>query len=512
MSLSQQSLLANLKGSASSFEPSPQAAQVKPIPWAFSTPDAPKSAAENHEPSEASDHILPSIELVVDVDFYPASGLDKVSRHYRLSQGSSPSTVNMADNAMSEMSTAERLRIARQTAAEHTMARQRATRTASAIPHTPPPPAPPAVNQMLPVRESAPEATVVSPSSPKASPDAEAPVTGLQMLPLGDNVHAVPLPMVALARDVYEQEFINHRAQRQAFLNDDVVNTQTVADIDSMIDHLVKICDHQDLLLQDSATQQTETDHRQARWAENISTKCIFLAGLLDSLSSSDSHVIILARPGRMIDILEALLRTHDYVYTRPDRYFSHSEQSRFKISLLPTDAVDRDYNLQPASIVVVFDTTFTPSPYLELLRKDPSKLDHIAPQIHLVVTHSIEHLELCFPKSIVNLDRKVLLVTSLSHVRADMGKLEGDDDLSPLAAAKATAQFVADGASSQWPVPPMPIIDGIDPVSETPGDSNSSEGQPSGSTTQSHDFSSAPPLSTFKRPLVSKVSYLLYP
>ena len=463
-------------------------------------------------PLESSENILPSIEGAVGSvssrtlsrPSPPSSGVAKLPEFYTPSPRSSPSNARMADQEMGAMSTAERAKIARQAAAENTMARQRAARTASAIPHTPPPPPPPPVNQMLPLRETAPEASVTSQPSPKVSPEREVPSMNLQILPLGENVYTVPLPMVSLSRDIYNQEITNHRPQRRSFLNDDEIDTRLVADIDTMMDRLEKICDHQDLIDEDSTTQQMESDHRQARWAENISTKCMFLAGFFNSLRSINTHILILARPGRMMDILEALLRAHGYVYTRPDRPSSQSGQGPLKISLLPTDVGERNYGLEPASMVIAFDSTFVKGPYVESLRTDPRNTNRLVPRVHLVVTHSIEHLELCIKKNISQLDRKAIFVNALSHLREEIGKLDSDF-LSPEAAAKAVADFLVDGASGEWPLPPMPYIEGLDSVPETPAEPSSSEAQSSGSTTQSYDMlSSAAAQPAFKRPLVS--------
>ena len=212
---------------------------------------------QDHHWEQSSERVLPSIEFIAD----PIS---------------SPT---MADQFMS---TAEKLKRARTAAAENIMAEQRAARTASAIPHTPPPP-PPTTNQMLPLRETAPEAPAeladsaeqypkvssaasdLEPSNlnPEASPDLEEkPDRVVQLLPLGENVFAVPLPMVSLARDIYDQEITNHRVQRHAFLRNDKVDKETGDDIDAMLERLGLICDHQDLI-DNSASQAMENDQRQ---------------------------------------------------------------------------------------------------------------------------------------------------------------------------------------------------------------------------------------------------------
>jgi hypothetical protein len=413
----------------------------------------------------------------------------------------------MADQAIGETSTAEKLRRARTAAAENKLAEQRAARTASAIPHTPPPP----LNQMLPLREMAPEAAVVptdkSPS-PKTSSEEEAASRGLQLLPLGENVFTIPLPMVSLARDIYDQEITNHRPQRRSFLNDDEVDTKLVEDIDAMIDRLKMICDHQDLIDADSATQQMEPDHQQARWAENISTKCIFLAEFFNSLRSIDTHIALLVRSGRMMDILEALFRTNGYRYSRPDRPPNPAGQGLLRISLLPTNVSQHNFDVEPASLVIAFDSTFVKEPYVESLRADRLNVNRLIPLVHLVITHSIEHLELCIKKNMNQLDRKAILVNSLSHIRQEVGKLDSDYP-SPDTAAKAVADFVVEGAIGEWPLLPMPDIEGIEPIPDITAEEHSNEAQLSGSTTQSYDISSPTVLQpAFKRPLVSSTNF----
>ena len=445
---------------------------------------------------EPSENVLQSIELV-DKTSSPSSKLPL--------SGLSPKSSGMADQAMGEMSTAERLRRARTAAAEAKMAEQRAARTASAIPHTPPPPAAP-VNQMLPLRESAPEVPVVAEAapSPKASPEQdEEPATGLQLLPQGEDVFTIPIPMVSLARDIYDQEITNHRPQRWSFLNDEVIDTKLVEDIDKMLDRLRMVCDHQDLIDIDSTSQALEPDHRQAKWAENISTKCIFLAEFFNSLRLTDTHIVLLVRPGRMMDILESVFRIHRYCYSRPDRSSSQAGHGNMKIMLLPTNvnAFDlRHFQIEPAALVIAFDSTFVNEPHLESLRIDPRNPQRVAPLVHLVITHSIEHLDLCIKNNMNPLVRKQILVNALSLLRHEVGILNSEHP-SPDAAAKALSAFVGEGAVGDWPLPPISDIEGIQ-VRDTPVE----EAQFSGSTTQSYNSSSSNILQpTFKRPLVSR-------
>jgi hypothetical protein len=307
--------------------------------------------------------------------------------------------------------------------------------------------------------------------------------------------------MVSLARNIYDQEITNYKQQRRSFLNEEI-DTRLVEEIDAMIERLKMVCDYQDLIDAESATQHLEPEHRQARWAENISTKCIFLVEFFNSLRSIDTHIVVLVRPGRMMDILEALFRTNRHRYNRPDRPPNQSGRGLLRISLLPSDIVDN--RIEPASLVIAFDSTFVNEPAVESLRTDPRNANRLAPRVHLVITRSIEHLELCINKSMNPLDRKAILVNSLSYTRENVGILATDYP-PPDVAAKAVADFVVEGASGEWPIPPMPDIEGIGPIPETTAEENLNDVLLSRSTMQSYDMSSSTaPQLMFKRPLVS--------
>ncbi|KAG0646630.1 Histone deacetylase complex 1 subunit 3, partial [Hyphodiscus hymeniophilus] len=481
---------------------------------------------EHRLESPESENILPSIEPNNTISSPSTRPPPPTSSFPDPFFTPSPRGSKMADQAMSEISTSEKLRRARAAAAESKMAELRATRTASAIPHTPPPP-PPATNQMLPLRETVQEAPVIptteagtsaqsrqnprelsaaiNPEVPdsevKASPQEEEEVArGVSLLPLGGNAFAIPLPMVSLARDIYEQEIINHQPQRRAFLNDEKIDRDLVADINKMIEHLKMICDHQDLI---DASASQATDHRQqAKWAENISTKCIFLAEFFNSLKPSHSHIVLLVRPGRMMDILETVFRTNNYHYTVPTRSFSHRGQGLMGISLFPTDLGPRTFNIGPASLVIAFDSTFQRTPWVETLRTDPTDAHRIVPLAYLVITHSIEHLELCLTKNMDQLERTGVLVSWLSQTREVVGKLDVDGS-SPDTAAKSLAGFIASGGTGEWPLPTMPIVEEIELPVVSARDSNIA--QLSGSTTQSYDLGASALQSTFKRPLADE-------
>lgn len=365
------------------------------------------------------------------------------------------------------------MKAARVKAAEKRAAERLAARSASTLPATPPAPAIP--SQPLPLRETmvekpAPAQVSEPPPSPKASereseePEVETDTAqkGLKILSLEENQFIIPLPLIASVRDTYGQTLRNNKQSRLDFVeNENDVNAAT--DIDVMLDELEKICDHLDLIDNDYATQRKEPLDIQARYAETVSTKCIFIAELIMEMRKADKHLVILSRPGRMTEILEALLIRHEFSSTdgAANHYFDSRMDGSLQITLIELGSnLQNEQKWGPASLVVVFSSSSELNE-LSALRENPGK--PLAPVVSLVVTHSIEHLNLCIDKGIPSNDRYLLLVDYLSQIQEEVGKL-GPEYPSPPEAAKALATFIVDNDPlEQWPLAHMPLIEVIE-------------------------------------------------
>jgi Class II histone deacetylase complex subunits 2 and 3 len=324
-------------------------------------------------------------------------------------------------------------------------------------------------NQALPLQQTIEDVApaleqVVSQASPEAEVDheAELPATSLRVLLQEPEEYVIPLPMVSYARDVYVNAIRARKSQRYAFLTDEVFDASLVREIDAMIDELDQLCSHQDLIVDDFSTQRMEVVERQAKWAENISTKCIFLAEFLSLMQTEAKQIAILVRPGRMLEILEALFTWHGFVYSRADRpgYSGNTSGGPMQISLIPTQG--KILGFDPPSVVIAFDSTYTSVPFLKTLRLNPSYPTKLVPLLPLIVTHSIEHLEKCFPRNLEPVERKIKLVSCLTQIADGVGKL-GSGYLDPPLAAKAVAEYVVNGTiEGTWPLLPMAEIEDL--------------------------------------------------
>lgn len=422
-----------------------------------------------------------------------------------------PSDSNMADRSMNfSMDVADMLKQARATAAANTIARQAKARAVSSAPST----QPLASNQMLPLRSTA-EAQPISSTSSRNSSESGSISKALQILPLGVEEYVVPLPLNGITRDIYDGELTNFRRQQKAFLKSEVPDDGLVSEIDSLIDRLKELCDHQDLLRSDLSTQEMDPFEVQAAWAENISTKCVFLSSFLTLLRPFNIHVTLVARPGRMVDILEAILRKERCNYTRQGRTDFSPDVATLgplRITLLPSDFYTHDVGIEPASMVIAFDSTFEKGRYPTQLRDDPLHPGCLAPLVHLTVIRSIEHFELCFDKQMNPVDRRAALVSCVLQSRHEVGVLP-PGYYSPPAAATEVGMFASSMPTDRsWPLRPMPILDGLEfeldtseeAQEEGQSDELQDQAQPSETLPESYGMPSAQLLQpTFKRSLV---------
>jgi hypothetical protein len=338
---------------------------------------------------------------------------------------------------------------------------------------------------------------------------------------LGPEEYVVPLPLNAITRDIYDGEITNFRQQQKTFLKSDDVEVSLVDEIDTMLSRLKVLCDHQDLIRTDYSTQESDPFEVQAAWAENISTKCVFLKSILTLLRPYNTHVALVARPGRMVDILEAVLRKENCNYKRSDRPHSSDVplHGSLRVTLLPSDFYKHTIDVEPAHVVIAFDSTFEKEKYSVRLRDDPLFPGRLAPLVRLTVVRSIEHFELCFDKQMGAIDRRAALVSCVLQSRHHVGVLPSGY-LSPPAAAQEVGMFtIAVPADRDWPLRSMPDLEGLEfeldagdelqPEAQT--DEVPDQAQVSETTTESYGLPSAQLLqATFKRSLVCNEFYLI--
>ncbi|PBP27630.1 hypothetical protein BUE80_DR001391, partial [Diplocarpon rosae] len=322
----------------------------------------------------------------------------------------------------------------------------------------------------LPVADSAPISLPMEPPTAHPSADqdvdsdsnVEQPQTSLDIRVLGQDEYNVPLPMVGLTRSIYVHIIEACQAELSRFRKDGILDASVIAEISSTLDKLEQVCSHADLI--DNAVPSQESSREQAKFAENISTKAIFLAELLPLLQQTDKHVIILVRPGRMLQVLQSLLSQHRVLHCRADEpgSWTGNSNSGFRVTLYPT-GIHR-YQAEPASLLIAFDSTCSSLPYLKELRTDPSIVGRLVPLLSLVVANSVEHLGKCLEPSSRPFERNLILYNCTTQLMDLVGIFDENIYPAPPDAAKAIADFLKNGASAEsWTLQPMPTINGLE-------------------------------------------------
>jgi hypothetical protein len=328
-------------------------------------------------------------------------------------------------------------------------------------------PTPNISHQMLPVRENV--AGVPPPASMEDNPDdeeqpSETGEVTLSLPPMKPTDHVILLPLASLVRNVYKATITNRKREILAFVNGEEIDHKVVEQMDAMVEELKMLTDHQDLITDMSLTQSTVPDEHQAKWAETCSTKCLFIRYLLDGLRREEKHVAILARPGRMLDILESILKVNGFIYERPDRPSRSNNRAvgPLRVTLLPTGLNGGQYVVNRADAVIAFDETFRVSErYSNILRAHLYEPGKLSPLISLVVAYSAEHIEFCLPKFEDPIERKICLVNFIAQKREKLGDL--DDGVPwPQEAAVAVAQYLRVDKPT-WPLPENPEITGLE-------------------------------------------------
>ncbi|KFZ00112.1 hypothetical protein V498_00295 [Pseudogymnoascus sp. VKM F-4517 (FW-2822)] len=488
---------------AKEISPAPDNPHSQSPPPSRSKEDGSRTRIESEEPPE---NTIMSVERQDESELVQQPSLPStsaspapVSRGGSAAQDRPPAVFNSNMNVTEFLQKARRDAIA----AARARASPANSRVGSEPIQTNEPSQPPSiVRQELPVRETAlalDEGSMAAPDLARIeSPDEEdvsSPQLPLQ--PFGSNDHIVLIPMVSTVRDMYNDQVPKYRREIELLRKGEQLDLQATARIDLMIENLKLLGDHKDLFSEEGFSQNGTPAETISKWAMTCSPKCYFLERLFESMRDSTSHVAVLARPGLMMDILEAILQVHNFNYYRPDRQ-SRSELSArgtLTVTLLPTGFKGGQFVVNPADAVIAFDSTFfNGERYSKTLRSHTFDPTRQSPLIMLVVEDSAEHFELCLPQSLDPIEKKCYLVDFICQQRKEVGL---NTKIRPEDAAVSIGNYLRANSSNytgvdgrlEWPLPPNRFVSNLDvPDSLLP--------QQSVSTTQSRDVETPGPAS----------------
>lgn len=293
------------------------------------------------------------------------------------------------------------------------------------------------------------------------------PTIPLNPVHLGDMEFIIPLSMNTRVKDQYISTIHTYQHVVRDFLQEEVRNDKNVEEIRRMLERVNQVTTHIDLDSEGSLTQEQHIAEEEALWAENCSAKFKFLRHLFEAIYQLNVHIGIVARSGRLLDILETFLRGRHVRYNRPDTV-SRSDKAvakgRLSVTLLASGQDGASYLPRPATLVIAFDGTFNAQdPQVKLLRNHLVNVDQLHPVIHLLVYGSAEHIDRCIPQSMESVERLRKVVRCMTETRYKVGQLL-PDELGASIAAEEVAVFLEAGAMEKdWTFPAIRPIDGLE-------------------------------------------------
>ena len=282
-------------------------------------------------------------------------------------------------------------------------------------------------------------------------------VTPLRPLHLGKMEFVIPLGMNSRVRDQYVS-IINYYGKS--------IDDGQQQQIDVMLNRLNRVTTHTDLDDDINSTQEDVQSEDLALWAENCSEKFRFLRHLFDAFQNNDFHIAIVARPGPTLEIVETFLKGRHVAYSRPDN-FARSDPARvsgrLEVTLLPSGVEGSTILPNAANLLIALDGSFSAHDVQVMkLRAHLTRVDQLAPVIHLLVYNSAEHVGRCISTTLDPVDRSRKIVSCLTQTGDEVGHLLPDEP-SPSAAAEEVVAFVkAGGTENNWTLPSIRPIEGI--------------------------------------------------
>ena len=253
-----------------------------------------------------------------------------------------------------------------------------------------------------------------------------------------------------------------HSQAIKAFLEDGDYKRDTIEQVNTMLDEVSKVTIHIDLQGSGPANQENMDPKCEADYAESCSEKFVFLRRLLEDARNSELRLCIVAKSGLLMRILETYLTAKEVAWFRldTDAIRPTTVRGSLQVLLLPSD-IERPQKDLRSDLIIAFDETFNRDNTRVLNRQQL-----LPPVLHLVVYASLEHIDLCVPRTLNPIERLRKLVYPLLQTQKRVGEYFRDNDPSPTICAHIIAGFlnrsIISNSERAWPLPQIRPIEGI--------------------------------------------------
>lgn len=255
---------------------------------------------------------------------------------------------------------------------------------------------------------------------------------------LGPDEYTLGLPAEGKIQSIYSDiikakkkailKFINrHEAIGSATTSPSRTNERN--EMSELIQRLHDTTTHMDLGLPGTPTQYSVNSEEHAAYANYAGSKFSLLGSLVEQLNRTDCSIAIAAQSGRIQDLLEQYLSTKKINVKRHDRVDAPSSsetdrQHEFEVELISTMSRNPVILRRKPIVMIAFDASFDAQDReIKRVRAMSSpNSSKLVPVVHLLVTNSSEHVDLCIPKSLPSPTRLKLLVRTTYQARANLG------------------------------------------------------------------------------------------
>ncbi|KAI0514387.1 hypothetical protein F5B22DRAFT_611397 [Xylaria bambusicola] len=234
----------------------------------------------------------------------------------------------------------------------------------------------------------------------------------LPHVPTGPSEYLITLPFQTSCRPQYNdiirenEKLINEYNSAFLVLPHQTPRKDVVEKLDNMFSRLFDICDYPPFL----DTLGSMTSEQIMKHVIGTNSKFSFIAELLDNLRdlNSDKKVLILVRPGKLMDLLGHVILGRGYHYIRSGQEIAGASNARHPLTVFLCSTSEGESSIpRNVDAVIAFDHTFRQ----ELV---PS-LDQSAPVIlALVNVASIQHINMRIMENLEPLERKNFLMLAL--------------------------------------------------------------------------------------------------
>ncbi len=275
---------------------------------------------------------------------------------------------------------------------------------------------------------------------------------------LSTKEYIVALSMGGSTAELYKDTIVYHRELIEKYM--DTEDPALLEKVNDFVQTLNQITTHSDLVNPGTATQLQVAPSDQAKWDQTCSPKFLFLGRLLGRMKQQLKHVVIVAMPGRTLDILQTFLIGIGVSFSRADRVVRTAAKGcALRVSLLPSSGVGSNMLLERAALIIALDHTFAAQENVQGFRKHVTNPNYTTPIISLAVMNSAEHVERCIAKDpdLSESERLKILIRAVAHLRQHVGKLPVKFPR-PTSAAEIVFKYISaeDDRGIEWELPPI--------------------------------------------------------